>query len=834
MGADDLLAGAAWTCVSSPPGERTGPADLEGADLRWLDATVPGTVAGALREVGAVDPSLGRLDGQDWWYRCRFAAPEVPVPDGWVLELGGLATLADVWLDDAHLLHSESMFASHRVPVAELGADNELCLRFSALAPMLAQRRPRPRWKANGVSSQNLRWFRTTLLGRQAGWAVIPAAVGPWRPVVLRPARPVEVVTSRVLASCAPGSDDGVPGIVSVALEVTGSAVDRDLTGVAARADVAGTGAPLDVVVEEGRVRVTGEVRLDAVDRWWPHTHGGQPLYPVSVEVAGYRLDLGEVGFRTVEADRSGGGFDVAVNGRPVFCRGSNWYPVDPVGFAVSDEVLEARISLARAGGMNMLRIPGATVYEDDRFFRACDRAGILVWQDMMLGMVDPPDDQEFLDTLREEAVAVLDGAARHPSLAVVCGGQELEEQPAMFGLARERWHSSVIHELLPGVVTNLYPGLPYVSSSPSGGDLPFQMDAGVAHYFGVGVYLFPLEDLRRSRPRFVSEGLAFSIPPERQTIDDEFGGDLSSHHESDWKRGVHRDAGSWFDLEDVRDHYAVELFGADMERLWRNDHERALDFGRAAVAEVVAAAIAEWRRPGSPCAGLLTEALVDLRTGPGWGLVDSSGRPKAPWYTLARGSTPVAVLTTDEGVNGLDVHLVNDTAEPVDGTLALSLNTASLQVERVTHDLVVPARGGVSVHADSLFDGFRDLTYAYCFGPRSYELVTVDLLDGSGTVLASTGYLPGGPARDLDPDVGLQARIEPADEGTWLLQISTQRFAEYVHVDVPGFVAADSWFHLPPGGSRTTVIRPEPGPPREPRGRVRALNSSTVGAVGP
>ena len=191
-------------------------------------------------------------------------------------------------------------------------------------------------------------------------------------------------------------------------------------------------------------------------------------------------------------------------------------------------------------------------------------------------------------------------------------------------------------------------------------------------------------------------------------------------------------------------------------------------------------------------------------------------------------------MLTTDEGVNGLDVHLVNDTAEPVDGTLALSLNTASLQVERVTHDLVVPARGGVSVHADSLFDGFRDLTYAYCFGPRSYELVTVDLLDGSGTVLASTGYLPGGPARDLDPDVGLQARIEPADEGTWLLQISTQRFAEYVHVDVPGFVAADSWFHLPPGGSRTTVIRPEPGPPREPRGRVRALNSSTVGAVGP
>jgi beta-mannosidase len=109
-----------------------------------------------------------------------------------------------------------------------------------------------------------------------------------------------------------------------------------------------------------------------------------------------------------------------------------------------------------------------------------------------------------------------------------------------------------------------------------------------------------------------------------------------------------------------------------------------------------------------------------------------------------------------------------------------------------------------------------------------------VDLLDASGAVVASTGYLPGGPARDVDHDIGLQARIEPADESTWLLEISTRRMAEYVQVDVPGFLAADSWFHLPPGGSRTTVLRPEPGPSRPPRGRVRALNSSGTGPVGP
>ena len=97
--------------------------------------------------------------------------------------------------------------------------------------------------------------------------------------------------------------------------------------------------------------------------------------------------------------------------------------------------------------------------------------------------------------------------------------------------------------------------------------------------------------------------------------------------------------------------------------------------------------------------------------------------------------------------------------------------------------------------------------------------------------MVAGTSYLPGGPARDPDPDVGLQTRIEPSDGGTWRLEISARRFAQFVHVDVPGFVADDSWFHLPPGGSRETVLRPWPGS-EAPQGWVRALNSSVPGAV--
>ncbi len=473
-----------------------------------------------------------------------------------------------------------------------------------------------------------------------------------------------------------------------------------------------------------------------------------------------------------------------------------------------------------------MLRIPGGTVYEDERFFAVCDRVGILVWQDVMLGPVDPPADEAFLATIGTEVTELLDAVAPHPSLALLCGGQQIEEQAAMFGLPRARWASPVIDTALPELVAREAPGLVYVPSSPTGGALPFQIDAGIGHYSNVGFYLFPLSDLRRAAPRFLSECLAFAVPPERATVEEQFGGDFLVRHQADWKRGVHRDAGSWFDLEAVRDHYVGSLFGVDLDELWRTDPDRALDLGRAVVAEVYGAAIAEWRRPDSPCDGMLAIALRDLRSGAGWGLVDSSGRPKAPWYTFSRGCTPVAVLVTDEGLNGLDLHLVNDTAEVVVGTLVLGLHTAAHTVETESCPVEIPARGAVTVRADGLFDGFRDLTYAYRFGSRSYELVTAELVDAGGRVRSSCGYLPGGPARGNDPDLGLQAVVEPTDEGMWLLRVSSRRFAQYVQVDVPGFVADDSWFHLPPGGSHTVRLRPESGPGREPKGRVRALNS--------
>jgi hypothetical protein len=232
---------------------------------------------------------------------------------------------------------------------------------------------------------------------------------------------------------------------------------------------------------------------------------------------------------------------------------------------------------------MNMVRVAGTTVYPESAFWDACDELGILVWQDCMFAFTDPPDDDDFVEGVRHELTQNLGALGGRPSLALVCGNQEVEEIPAMMGLPRERWTFPFFEKTIPAIVDDLLPSIPYVTSNPTGGDLSFQMDTGVSQYFGVGGYLRTIADVRRDHVRFAAECLAFATPPERTTVDAVCGGATRAGHDPVWKLGVHHDAGRSWDMDDVRDYYVHALFAVDPLHERYIDPEHALDLGRAA-----------------------------------------------------------------------------------------------------------------------------------------------------------------------------------------------------------------------------------------------------------
>lgn len=797
----------------------------------WIPIPGPLPVAAALRAVGqwSLDGPARDFDGQDWWYRAQFGGAGQRT----VLGLDGLATLAQVWLNGRLLLSSDNMFVAHRLDVAEaLRAEgNELLIRCRSLTADLGRRRPRPRWRTPMVAHQQLRWLRTTLLGRTPGWSPPAAVVGPWRDIWL--AEPELAHRADCHLDTRVDVDNGV---LTCTLQLD-------------PADAADLESAVIELTHEGRrwsqplartfpTHFAGTLRVDAVCLWWPHTHGEPVLYGATLRLrtrsgAEHVRNLGRVGFRTVTTDTANGAFQLRVNGVPVFCRGAGWTPLDPVSLRSTPQQCVDAIAQARSAGMNMLRVAGTTVYEQDHFYDACDEAGMLVWQDFMFASMDyPGDDAGFESSATREASQWLRRHRSRPCLAVLCGNSEVAQQAAMWGAPRELWQPALFHQTLSQLCEDQAPAIPYWPSSAWGGAFPHQADAGTTSYYGVGAYLRPLEDARRSGLKFATECLAFANIPQDSALARMPGGLATRAHHAHWKERSPRDLGAGWDFDDVRDHYLGLLFGVDPHRLRHTDHDRYLALGRLATGQAMTAAFSEWRRPESGCGGALLLFLQDLWAGAGWGVIDDAGQPKACLHALRRVLQPVTVLLTDEGGNGLFAHLVNEHAEPRDVVLEVGAwQGGDVRVAQGRQAFTLQPRGAITVPCVSLLGHFMDLGYAYRFGPPPCDVVSASLTDADGRVIARAVHFPVGLSADQHADIGMQAQVEWTGADTATLTLSTRQLALGVHFDIPGYRAADEHFHLVPGETARVALQAQ-RPPQPLAGTVAALNSKAGARV--
>ena len=200
-----------------------------------------------------------------------------------------------------------------------------------------------------------------------------------------------------------------------------------------------------------GTVTIEGEVvlRVDSPELWWPNGMGEQHLY----DADGFR-----VGFRDLSFD----GYELRVNGVRVPVQGWNWVPLDVLYGVPRPEKLEHVLRLAARANANLLRVWGGGLIETPDFYELCDRLGLLVWQEFVQSSSGieslPSDDLAFITTMVGDAREIVPRLRRHPSLAIWCGGNELDGDD-----------STPVLAALKQVVEELDPGRTWLPTSPLG-----------------------------------------------------------------------------------------------------------------------------------------------------------------------------------------------------------------------------------------------------------------------------------------------------------------------------------------------------------------------------
>ena len=806
-----------WSIRRTAPGAIGTPVELDQHSVTQEVSSCM-TVASALsRSASGLDPDNLDIDSFDWWYDCEFAADTEA--DLSFLTFGGLATLAEVWFNGEKILSSENMFVSHTVNVTHLvRRRSSLAIVFRSVTNALEDKRPRPHWKTNLVDHQQLRWIRTTLLGRIPGWTPRIRAIGPWRNIAFRQSS-TAVTKSRISTSVV-----GNNGRVGVDVTILAAQDVSDATF-----EIDGQVFPLEIVAADGQWRISGVAELKNVSFWYPHTHGDPALYDyqlvLSVDNAREVLQVGKAGFRQVSLVQNDDKFAFVINNEDVFCRGACWTTADIFSLNADREYLKKILGIAADAGTNMIRIGGTMVYESRDFYEICDELGIMVWQDFMFANMDYPiADNKFRENVDKEIFQQIERLADHSCVVAFCGNSEVEQQAAMFGRPAKDYRNELFYKIIPEQIAKAQCEQPYIASSPTGGALPFHNGSGVSHYFGIGAYKRPLSDVASTRILFTSECLGFSNIPSDESMRAEFGSAVPATHSSQWKAAVPRDTGAGWDFEDIRDHYFEELSGQNASNVRYSDNAAYLARSGRTTGEVMLRTYAHWRTARNACNGALVWNMMDIVPGAGWGLIDANGTPKPVLYYLKRAWAPRGVSLIDTGLDGLLASVVNESADEFHAKLDVQvLRLSHIAIASCEIDVVLAPRSDHQYSLDGIIGHFLDTNYSYRFGPLGHDVVAVTLKTDDGSSMTDA-YFPGG--YTIPPLISpkILHRVTVRDN-TVTIELSSDSFLQDVAISAAGYEFSDNFFHLAPGINKTVVASAENMNDTGFRGVLRALN---------
>lgn len=796
----------------------------------WYPATVPGVVHTDLLQNKIIEDPFFRLnerglqwiDKEDWVYEtCFTLAADMMRKENMELVFEGLDTYADVYLNDECILKADNMFRCWSIPVRQYIREENNILKVYFHSPVKIDV---PKWDAlpyqypaSNDQSENGGLFnkKISIFARKAGyhygwdWGPRLVTSGIWRPVYIRAWSDLRINDVFIEQKEVGAGRAVIAGHVELD-------ADKDMNGVLVTITDEVTGRVLgewQADLKRGTNRVTVDFVLHKPKLWWSNGLGEPFLYRFRTDIiaGGELLDskTERVGIRSLKVvhqpDKDGHTFYIELNGRPVFAKGANYIPSDNFLPRVTPENYKRTILDAAGVNMNMLRVWGGGIYENDVFYDLCDEYGIMIWQDFMFACSMYPAEGALLDNIHQEAVDNVKRLRNHACIALWCGNNECQDAWLGWGwkceierqnkeYADKIWaqYRQQYHVTLPGVVREYAPGTFYWPSSPFAfeGEMSGTTD-GDRHYWSVWHGKAPISDYDSEKSRFFSE-YGFQSFPEFESVK------RYAPYPEDW---------------DIRSEVMMShQRGGDhanglIETYLLNEYKKPRDFraflymNHVLQGDAIKTAIESHRRQMPYNMGTLFWQHNDCWPVASWASRDYYGRWKAQHYYVRKAYDDILISSVVEG-DDLKVYAVSDRLENTSGRLQLQ----------------VCQFDGTVVHHWDKSVGISGNDSRVCFSAplakllegadRGTVYVRVDYTDKSGRVYHNNYYL--GKQKDMDyPKVDLQTEVRSI-EGGYEVMVSADKFARAVCLSVADneSVYSDNYFDVQPKSSVQVQVR--------------------------
>ena len=436
----------------------------------WVVATVPGTVLTSYKNAGAI-PNPNYADNllhisesffnSNFWYRDAFEMPSDFKQDRVFLNFDGINWKANVYLNGEKLGKIEGAFIRGVFDVTDKvkAGQNVVAVEIVKNAHIGAIKE---KYEKNtdfngGILGADNPTFHATI-----GWDWISTIrggnIGIWNDVTLTTSGKVTIQDPFVQAVLPlPDTTSAVLTPEVIVKNHEAAPVAGVLSGKIGEITFE---QPVELKANEEKVvkfdpEKFAQLKVQNPRLWWPKGYGEPYLYDANFtfKVADKVSDAEDfkVGIRQMTFNENNSILSLFVNGRRFIGRGGNW------GFGESNLNYRGReydIAVDYHADMNFTMMRNwVGQIGDQELYEACDRHGIMIWQDFWLANPADGPDPYYPEMFIANAEDYVKRFRSHASIGIYCGRNE--------GFPPEQ-----IDKALRRIVKEDHPGIHYISSS--------------------------------------------------------------------------------------------------------------------------------------------------------------------------------------------------------------------------------------------------------------------------------------------------------------------------------------------------------------------------------